>query len=507
MNNVDLFGSISESTFTTNQMRPLTKWELSIPKDSIVAPIGYQGDQRNDTKQSNYGILQTYLIDPSIFVYPNIDLFVQKIPASYYRIEYFLNVENGYWGGGKCFQDWTILANKIGFTKLIGAKLGDNIINYNFPQSFNFSNIPIVPKIIKSGDKDSFAVDFNVECSKDGCWCPTTNIEFYSYMNIKLTFYKQKYCSDNLDTPVCLTYCINNIDDCVTGNIKYCINNVKPLESKILDICSNCYDVISAYYSVKKNIPQYEYDSAFYRLCSNLQVNPANYKTYTSQTSATINTRIAALCACHLNTSVYDNYYQELTEEVEILQSLNLGTKQCLFPECSTSLFRSSATLGNNACSSVCLNVTDLRVNGTFSNLTINSKNECQDIVRPIQRCIDDTSCSQGRLCKNNICVKGCNNDAGCSEYQSCIGGICEQMETCEVDADCPGNKKCSSGKECILRDRCKEDVDCGLGNVCIDNFCAKKEGIESWQIGVIVGVGIVAILVFLFIITYIVKK
>jgi hypothetical protein len=494
MNDVELFGSISESTFTTNQMKPLTKWELNKEEE----------DQKY-IKQSNYGTLQTYLIDPSIFFYPNIDLFIQNIPPAYYQIDYYLNIENGYWGGGLCFQDWTILANKIAFTKLIGAKIGDNIFDYNFPQSFNFSNIPVVPKIIKIGDKDSFAVDFSVECSKDGCWCKVKPIEFYSYINIKLTFYKQKYCSDNLDTPVCLTYCINNIDECVTGNIKYCINNNQPLESKILDICSNCYDVISAYYNVKPNVPQFEYDSAFYKLCSNLQVNPENYTTYTSTTNPIINTRIEALCACHLNTSIYDNYYKELTEDVEILQSLNLGTKQCLFPRCSTSPFRSSSTIGNNACSSVCLNVNDLKVNGTFSNLTIKQTNECRDIVRPLERCIDDSSCTEGRICRNNICVKGCNNDSGCSQYQRCVNGICELLNICETDTECPTNKKCSNG-ECILKDRCNVDTDCDPGNICVNNFCEKKGGIEGWQIGLIVG-GVIVAIIFIFVIIFIFKK
>jgi hypothetical protein len=500
---MDLFGAESDIFYSTSTLESFIKFNLTTQDSGR----GRETDERNITKTGYYGRLNSFPIPQNNGIRPaqTVEELLRDIPSKYYRMDFFLNVFNGEFRGGgpSGAVHWNLKANQeIIFTFFNPGE------QWSLPGAryipFSRDNIPITPSF---NDIFGYGVNFNVYCFT--CFSSISPIEFKSSLTMKLTLYFKEYCSDYLDTTVCLNYCFNsnNIDACIPGNIKYCINNVQPLNSKILDICSNCYPIISAYYNTNPNKPQLLYDDAFNKLCSNLQVNPANYKTYTSDTNATINNRIAALCACHLNTSVYDNYYQELTEEVEILQSLNIGTKQCLFPECSTSVFRSSATLGNNACSSVCLNVTDLRVNGTFSNVTISSKNECQDIVRPVQRCIDDTSCSQGRLCKNNICVKGCNNDAGCSEYQSCIGGICEQMETCEVDADCPGNKKCSSGKECILRDRCKEDVDCGVGNVCIDNFCAKKEGIERWQIGVIVAAVIVFILVIIYIGYIIFKK
>jgi hypothetical protein len=484
---MELFGSESEVFYSTSTLESSINFNLKDP-----------------SKTGIYGKLNSFPIpqDNGIRTAQTVEELLRDIPSKYYRMEFFLNVFNGEFTGGASsgYLDLNIKANS------------DIIFDFFYPgESWSFpgpryvqfskNNIPIKPSF---DDVLGYQVNFNVKCALY-CSYYVSPIEFKTSLTIKLSLFFKEYCSDYLDVPICTTYCFNKIDSCIPGNIKYCINNNQPLESKILDICSNCYPIVSAYYNTNPNKTQFLYDSAFYKLCSNLQVNPENYTTYTS-TNPIINTRIEELCACHLNTSIYDNYYKELTEDVEILESLNLGTKQCLFPRCSTSLFRSSSTIGNNACSSVCLNVNDLKVNGTFSNLTIKQTNECRDIVRPLERCIDDSSCTEGRICRNNICVKGCNNDSGCSQYQRCVNGICELLDICETDIECPTNKKCSNG-ECILKDRCNVDTDCDPGNICVNNFCEKKGGIEGWQIGLIVGGVIIFILLILYIVYLIFKK
>lgn len=495
---MELFTSTADVFFSTSFIQPRTEFDL-FTQDSAR---GRETDERNATKIGYYGKLNSFNIQTNLRTAQTIEELIRDIPSKYYRMEYFLNIFDGDFKGGSLvgYVNWNLKANQN--IIFIFYSEGEQ---WNFPGpreiKFTRNNIPIEPFF---DNIYGYGVNFNVYCI-DGCNFRIFPLQFKSSLTIKLTLYFKEYCSDFLDNPICINYCLNNIDDCIPGNIKYCINNSQPLNSKILDASSNCYSIISAYYSRNPDRPQILYDDAFTKLCSNLQVNPSNYKTYTG-TNAIIDNRIREICACHLNPAVYDNYYQELTENVEVLQSLNLGTKQCLFPECSTSQFRSSATLGNNACKNVCLNVFNLKANGTFEELTIEQKNECQDIVRPIERCIDDSSCSEGKVCRNGICERGCNDDSGCQTYEKCIEGICEPFEICEFDYQCPSNKTCITG-ECILRGKCNTDNDCDNGFVCISGFCSQKEGIPRWAIGTIIGVGIFVVLLVIFIIYFIFKK
>jgi hypothetical protein len=506
---MERFGSSADVFYSTSPITSNFKWKLFI-KDFPNYDDYF--NERFNPKYGNYGKLSSFPIQTNIRPAQNLEELLNDIPSKYYRIEYLINILNGTWGGaGK--DAWGNVVQQT-WNIFVENEMETNKIYTISSPTFSQNNINILSNNVSDDPLLGKKIAFYLNCRstqtgsqfETGCVAGSNPIEFNTSLTIKLTLYFKEYCSDFLDSPVCINYCLNNIDECIPGNIKYCINDSQPLRSKILDGSSNCFDIVSAYYQTNPNQSQVLYDDGFSRLCSNLQVNPSNFITYTSGSNAIADSRIRQLCACHLNTSVYDNYYQNLTEKVEVLQSLNLGTKQCLFPECGTSLFRSSATIGNNACSSVCLNIFNLKSDGTFIDLNINQSNECESIVTPIQRCSDDSSCSEGKICKNGICERGCNQDSDCAEYQKCMTGICEAYERCELDTQCPSNKKCSNG-ECILKDRCSKDTDCVSGNVCKDGFCVKQPDMNQIKIGAIVGGIILVLILIVFVIIFIFKK
>ena len=285
------------------------------------------------------------------------------------------------------------------------------------------------------------------------------------------------YCKDKFDDPVCLKLCNNteNLEICVDQSLKWCFNN-EPLYSRFFQP-NNCKPFIQNY--ISNNISHIKYDKKFKEICKNLSVNPTNYKNYTNGSDPLLDNDIKELCACNMDESIYDTFFETFANEIPTVRSANIGSKKCIFPECVTSLYRPTELSGFNKCPKIeCINVTQINNDGSLSGtVTISQTAECPNITDP---------------------RKPCSSDGECDFDEKCYIGKCVDKLSCRVDSECSRDQKCLNNR-CIRDDYCMRDSNCSNGLKCEKNICIRDiDSIDSKKtlsIFVIVNVSLLIIL------------
>jgi (2Fe-2S) ferredoxin len=278
------------------------------------------------------------------------------------------------------------------------------------------------------------------------------NVNLVIQIKFKGEIYMDQFCSDNFNDPVCLKFCNDQPNLCIYPSISWCFNNSQPQFSRIFQNLS-CKTFIKNY--ISSNISHSEYDRKFKEICKKLEVDASNYKNYTNGTDPQLDLDIKNICACNLDESIYNNFYESFSSEIPSIRAANFGSKKCIFPECNTSEYKPTEIQGYNVCPRIdCINVTQIDNNGRIiGGLSINQSNNCPNIEDPRKPCIQDGDCSVG-----NKCLQG-----GCVEEK-----VCRSNSNCNVDSKCFNNI-------CVRDDYCAKDSDCGEGLKCSKNICVKN--------------------------------
>ena len=226
----------------------------------------------------------------------------------------------------------------------------------------------------------------------------------------------KKFCKGSaFDDNVCINYCnySENSTDCFNNALDYCFtkqNNNYP----ILDSNGHCNTFISSYINGVNNVQLGNIDNKLKTLCSSEGITPQNYIAQSQYTD---------LCSCHLDDSIYTNYYNSLTKQIPALLYSGEGSTKCLFPQCNVSKFKSSDMRGVSACPSIqCIQSASLNLsnNGTVNgNVNISQDSQCVSylnnsggqtgsgsIAPPVStKCSSDSDCSGGQVCNTSVGV------------------------------------------------------------------------------------------------------
>ncbi len=87
---------------------------------------------------------------------------------------------------------------------------------------------------------------------------------------------------------------------------------------------------------------------------------------------------------------------------------------------------------------------------------------------------VDD--CTDGEICKNNVCIKdtnkNCTTDNDCdSGYECGENGFCVEIITCSNNSECLEGYRCSLNGICELF-ICSIDIECGIKHICENGSC-----------------------------------
>jgi hypothetical protein len=331
----------------------------------------------------------------------------------------------------------------------------------------------------------------------------------------------QKFCTNNINHPFCFQYYIDNPADGITPTIQSCFSSSNILASPFflppsgstgstVGASSVCYPLVSTIFTKLPNQSSLAYDQLFSTICSTLNVNASNYKKYTNGSNVLLDSRINEICACHLPLTTYDNFYNSLTSKVDFLTNINLGTKQCLFPDCGSTLFRSSAVVGTNVCPSLtCINVTNFNNNGTVEGgFNLVQNNDCSVVVREKVPCTTTSDCPTNKTyeCRNQKCEeKVCNLNSDCPSNQRCMNNTCVSVE-CNKDSDCSSGKKCLN-QVCVQPTVCFSDAQCTPPLVCSNRQCVKPTSNLSLILGLSIGGGVLLLVLMIGLIILLRKK
>jgi len=167
-------------------------------------------------------------------------------------------------------------------------------------------------------------------------------------VNVTMEIDMRNYCKGvNLESSTCINYCVepNAKSDCYTSALEYCFTK-KGNSYPILDKNGQCQSIISSYVKSKDNTNIGNYTNKLRKFCKDEGITPENYLTEDAYRD---------LCACHMDYDepIYDLYYQSLLKQIPQLSLTDTGAKQCLFPYCNNSKFRSEDMRGFGVCPSV----------------------------------------------------------------------------------------------------------------------------------------------------------
>ena len=280
----------------------------------------------------------------------------------------------------------------------------------------------------------------------------TCNIPSYINLNIEFEYYGQifigKFCTENFNDPICLNFCNDpsNKVSCANQSLSWCFNNPTQPEFSRFFQTPNCKTFIKNY--ISENVSHSQYDKKFNEICKKLDVDASNYKNFTNGIDPSFDLDIKNICACNLDDSIYNNFYDSFAIEIPSIRAANFGSKKCIFPECNTSEYKPTEILGYNFCPRIdCINISQIDNNGRIiSGLTINQINNCPNIEDPRKPCVQDGDCSVGKKCLQGICVEEnvCRINSNCSADTKCFNNICVRDDYCSKDSDCVDRLKCS---------------------------------------------------------------
>jgi hypothetical protein len=301
--------------------------------------------------------------------------------------------------------------------------------------------------------------------------------------------YMKKYCDQNYIDNICTIFCSDdrNLNLCKDSNISYCFNNLSEPQFSRFFQSDKCKIFVKQYFA--KNTSHPEYDKIFKQICKNLEVDASNYKNYTNGNDPQLDLDIKNICACNLDDSIYNNFYESFATEIPTIRATNFGSKKCIFPECNTSEYKPTEIMGYNVCPRIdCINVSQIDNDGRIiGGLTINQSNNCpniQDSRRP------------------------CNQDGDCGIGKKCLQGVCVEENVCRVNTNCNPDTKCYNNI-CVRDDYCGKDSDCGEGLKCSKNVCVKNI-VATNNITLIIFISVIVLLLVLFgiiILIYFIKK
>lgn len=130
------------------------------------------------------------------------------------------------------------------------------------------------------------------------------------------------------------------------------------------------------------------------------------------------------------------------------------------------------------------------------TDLDCTDNKRCNTALGKCVECVDNSNCSNGQVCRGNVCTKEdngeptpdqdnrtkCSTDADCLalDNHTCdlIEGVCVPRggKTCTKDDECPGNQRCDGGTCTIGRRDCSSDPSvCQSGYECRANNCYRK--------------------------------
>jgi hypothetical protein len=436
--------------------------------------------------------INTFTINNPYF--ENVGSIINKFgppPSPYYNITFFYKISGTLGFEPSCHRDMILYLNNNELIKatnyitsrssIFEEKTFEVLVNSSqvpFPLSrtFNFSLgftslAPGVQTICRGGSYTSYV---------------TLNIEFKYYGQIFIG----KFCSENFNDPICLNFCNQpeNTQSCVKQSLSWCFDRpLQPQFSRFFNI-SNCKTFVKNY--MTNNISHPQYDRKFREICKTLNVDGSNYKNYTQGQDPQFDLEIKNICACNLNDSIYNNFFESFAAEIPTIKSANFGSKKCIFPECSTSEYKPTEILGYNTCPKIeCINVTQIDNNGRIiGGLTINQSSDCPNIQDPRRPCGQDGECGVG---------------------EKCLQGLCVDDNVCRVKSNCDVNSKCFNNI-CVRDDFCTRDIDCGDGLKCSRNICVKDINVgdvkQTLIIFIIIGGVFLVLLTFILLIFFIKK-
>jgi hypothetical protein len=377
----------------------------------------------------------------------------------------------------------------------------------------NFSKTLLINKPLDNLVVNFSATNTNSDCGK------RTDILLNVTVTAELTLDIQKLCTQNINHPFCFQYFTDNPIDGLLPSSLACFTPSTYLSSPFFQgsltgptgaqTGSICYPLVTSLFSLLPQQSSLAYDQLFSNLCSSLNVNASNYKNFTNGSNPVLDERIKQVCSCHLPLTTYDKFYNSVTANLEFLTSINLGTKQCIFPDCAASIFRSSSVVGNNLCPGItCLNVTNINNDGTYTDgLSITQSNECSQLFREKLPCTTSSDCPTNRRydCIAGKCSpKVCNVDSDCLSNQRCVETVCMDYQ-CTSNDQCNSNQYCNNNM-CIDKSICFKDSDCPKDFICERLTCTPKPNTLPFIIGASVGAGVLVVIIII-IILWLVKR
>jgi hypothetical protein len=97
-------------------------------------------------------------------------------------------------------------------------------------------------------------------------------------------------------------------------------------------------------------------------------------------------------------------------------------------------------------------------------------------------RCGTTADCSDGRVCRDMVCVHGCQSADDCNADQTCVDGQCQTTTHPECDATtpCPSGRSCVDGVCLAPEETCQFNSECGPGRTCVNQHCSSACGTDN---------------------------
>jgi hypothetical protein len=413
------------------------------------------------------------------------DKFGKTTTSQFYTIEYNLKYNGDFiktTGNNRCSHYLYVSPDNYRLIE-INSESNKNFSDsrYNFDANWAFKNPDFLLSYIELGvTANASFVDYCLNSDQ---------LKLDAQIEIRGKIFMKKYCEQNYIDNICTIFCSDdrNLNSCKDSNITYCFNNSSQPQFSRFFQTDKCKIFVKQYFA--KNTSHPEYDKIFKQICKILEVDASNYKNYTNGTDPQLDLDIKNICACNLDDSIYNNFYNTFANEIPTIRAANFGSKKCIFPECNTSEYKPTEIIGYNVCPRIdCINVSQIDNDGRIiGGLTINQSNNCPNIQDP---------------------RRPCNQDGDCGIGKKCLQGVCVEENVCRVNTNCNPDTKCYNNI-CVRDDYCSKDSDCGEGLKCSKNVCVKNI-VATNNITLIIFISLIALLLILFgiiIIIYLVKK
>jgi hypothetical protein len=448
-----------------------------IQYSSVQTIFNQRLQTRKEPKTYTVDNINTFQINNPYF--KNVGEIVDKFgPSSpYYNINFSVRVYGTIGFEERCWDDVLLYLNDDLFYRR------KPYTEFEVPNQIRLDE-SYFEKTISSTNQKTFVfkIDFLEDTNSDGVNPKRCDYVSYILMNIEFKYSGQifigNFCTEKFFDPVCLNFCNDpsNTVLCVNQSLSWCFNNPTQPEFSRFFQTPNCKTFIKNY--ISENVSHSQYDKKFKEICKKLEVDGSNYKNFTNGIDPSFDLDIKNICACNLDDSIYNNFYDTFATEIPSIRAANFGSKKCIFPECNTSEYKPTEILGYNVCPRIdCINISQIDNNGRIiGGLTLNQNTNCPNIEDP---------------------RRPCNQDGDCGVGKKCLQGICVEENVCRINTNCSADTKCFNNI-CVRDDYCSKDSDCVDGLKCSKNICVKDIA-NTNNLTIIIFIAIITILVIFF--------